>query len=128
MLKKMGILKEGAAIRDLRAVVNEVIDEPEPDPATTLPAPPPGMLRRKFTKKDRFPEYRHEKVFQHSVRLQHVQQCLKNVDPEGYRLKKSESRQLRRKLESDARMDDFVKMLLRIGGQTVSCKGMDRDV
>ena len=128
MLKNMGILEEGTAIQDLRAVVNEVIDEPELDPATTLPAPPPGMLRRKFTKKDRFPEDRHEKVFQHSVRLRHVQQCLKNVDPEGYRLRKAESRQLRSKLESDARMDGLVKMLLRVAGPTGSFQGMDRDV
>ena len=53
-----------------------------------------------------------------SVRLRHVQQCLKNVDPEGYRLRKAESRQLRSKLESNARMDGLVKMLLRVAGPT----------
>ena len=127
LLQNAGILKEGATLRDLRADVNEVHDEPEPDSAS-LPAPPPGMMRRKSTKKDRCPECRHENVFQHSVRLRHVQQCLKNVDPEGYRLRKAESRQLRSKLESDARMDGLVKMLLRVAGPTGSFQGMDRDV
>ena len=111
----------------MRADVNEVHDEPEPDSAS-LPAPPPGMMRRKSTKKDRCPECRHENVFQHSVRLRHVQQCLKNVDPEGYRLRKAESRQPRSKLESNARMDGLVKMLLRVAGPTGSFQGMDRDV
>lgn len=127
LLQNAGILVEGATLRDLRADVNEVHDDPEPDPAN-LPAPPPGMMRRKSTKKDRCPECRHENVFQHSVRLRHVHQCLKSVDPQGYRLRKAESRQLRSKLESDARMEGLVKMLLRVAGPTGSFQGMDHVV
>jgi hypothetical protein len=43
-----------------------------------------------------------------------VQQCLKEVDPEGYQARKAESRKFRSKLESDARLNKLVGMLMKM--------------
>lgn len=83
----------------------------EAQPARTT-APP--RRRRVQVRKDRCPECRHDDVFATSVRLRHVQECLRQVDPEGYKIRKAESKQFRRALEKDAAMESIVKMLLKV--------------
>lgn len=112
LLQNAGILKEGATLADLRSEVSSVRHEEIDE--SRLPPPPPGMVRRKRARRDRCPECRTDDVFATSVRLRHVQQCLKEVDPEGYQARKAESRKFRSKLESDARLNKLVGMLMKM--------------
>lgn len=151
LLQTAGILKEGATFADLRAdptmVHDDVEEEEEEDgggglhagtgvlpraaeavqeggrsgPSAGPPQPPPRP-RKHHVRKDRCPECRQDNVFATSVRLQHVQECLRRVDPEGYSLRKAESRKFRGKLELDATMEHVIKMLLSLATPT----GMQR--
>ena len=70
--------------------------------------------RKVHVRKDRCPECRQADVFATSVRLQHVQESLKQVDPEGYKARKAESKKYRSQLKNDAAMERIVKMLLSV--------------
>lgn len=142
LLQTAGILKEGATFADLRTDPTAVHDEfeaemPEP-PAAAVGAAgeelgagaegvgdgtetaaaggvqQPRRRRKSHVRTDRCPECRHDDVFATSVRLRHVQECLRQVDPEGYKIRKAESRKFRSKLEKGAAMERVVKMLLSV--------------
>ena len=71
--------------------------------------PPPGFKYR--VRRDRCPECRTEDVFASSVRLRHVQDCLRRVDPEGYKARKAESKKLRGKLKLEAVMYGLIRLV-----------------
>ena len=70
-------------------------------------------------RKDRCPECRQNNVFATSVRLVHVQECLRVVDPEGYKIRKAESKKFRGKLEKDAALERVINMLLSVAKPTI---------
>ena len=72
-------------------------------------APPPGRKYR--ARRDRCPQCRTEDVFGSSVRLRHVQDCLRRVDPEGYKARKAESKKLRGKLKLEAVMYGLIRLI-----------------
>ena len=146
LLQTAGILKEGATFADLRTdptmVHDDFVEEQDIIPqgaagssaegsgdggtasgseasgASGSGAGQPPRRKKVHVRKDRCPECRQDNVFATSVRLLHVQECLREVDPEGYKIRKAESKKFRSKLEKDAAMESIVKMLLSVATPT----------
>ena len=143
LLQSAGVLKEGATLADLRMEPAQFHDDRIPltnglrrhsegqDSAHSAEgdeedgaarsseggaAPPPGRKYR--ARRDRCPQCRTEDVFGSSVRLRHVQDCLRRVDPEGYKARKAESKKLRSKLKSEAVMNNIVNGLIKLVAPT----------
>ena len=143
LLQSAGVLKEGATLADLRMEPAHFHDDRIPltnglrrhsegqDSAHSAEgdeedgaarsneggaAPPPGRKYR--ARRDRCPQCRTEDVFGSSVRLRHVQDCLRRVDPEGYKARKAESKKLRSKLKSEAVMNNIVNGLIKLVAPT----------
>ena len=135
LLQSAGILKEGATLGDLRTDPTSVHDDfvveeeeaagsdrargataaPSGEGESAGGAPGEPTRRRKIrVRKDRCPECRQTDVFATSVRLRHVQECLRQVDPEGYKARKAESKKYRKQLENDARLESIVQMLIKV--------------
>ena len=143
LLQSAGVLKEGATLADLRMEPAQFHDDRIPltnglrrhsegqDSAHSAEgdqedgavrsnedgaALPPGRKYR--ARRDRCPQCRTEDVFGSSVRLRHVQDCLRRVDPEGYKARKAESKKLRGKLKSEAVMNNIVNGLIKLVAPT----------
>ena len=136
LLQSAGVLKEGATLADLRMEPAQFHDDRIPltnglrrhsegqDSAHSAEgdqedgavrsnedgaALPPGRKYR--ARRDRCPQCRTEDVFGSSVRLRHVQDCLRRVDPEGYKARKAESKKLRGKLKLEAVMYGLIRLI-----------------
>ena len=142
LLQSAGVLKEGATLKDLRMEPDQFHDDRIPltnglrrqsdtghdsahsggeetfsgDENADNGAPPAGRKYR--ARRDRCPQCRTEDVFVSSVRLRHVQDCLRRVDPEGYKARKAESKKLRSKLKSEAVMNNIVSGLIKLVAPT----------
>ena len=131
LLQSAGVLKEGATLADLRMEPAQFRDDRIPltnglrrhsegqdsahsaegdqEDGAVSNEPPPGFKYR--IRRDRCPECRTEDVFASSVRLRHVQDCLRRVDPEGYKARKAESKKLRGKLKLEAVMYGLIRLI-----------------
>ena len=131
LLQSAGVLKEGATLADLRMEPAQFRDDRIPltnglrrhsegqdsahsaegdqEDGAVSNEPPPGFKYR--VRRDRCPECRTEDVFASSVRLRHVQDCLRRVDPEGYKARKAESKKLQGKLKLEAVMYGLIRLV-----------------